>query len=282
MQPLKSLAIATATASFLLLAPLSSYAAQGDLPSQLEEARQEGSIWASLAVNRHLSGYTISIDVEQGVARLEGEVETQVERDLAEQIALQTRGIERVDNQLKVNAGLADQPPAPRKFAQQFDDATLTATIKSKLLWNTRTEAMDIQVHTRNGVVTLKGRAKSPEAKELAGNLARNTQGVYEVNNLISISGEDSVASRTEDPATEATAVLSDAWITSKVKASLLYSRNLDGLTIKVDTKDGLVTLGGVVMSTEEKTLAIEIARNVRGVRGVDADLLKVAGKANQ
>ena len=57
---------------------------------------------------------------------------------------------------------------------------------------------------------------------------------------------------------------------------SLIYSRNLDGLGITVDTQQGMVNLSGKVLSNAEKQLAVETARNIRGVRGVDADALRV------
>ncbi|EIK97596.1 hypothetical protein PMM47T1_07416 [Pseudomonas sp. M47T1] len=250
------------------------------ISSQLQAARQEGSIWTSFALNRHLSPFKIDVSVSQGVATLKGRVENDVDRDLAEQIALQTSGIDKVDNQLAVDPALADQPPVQKQIAQRFDDATLTATIKSKLLWNSATQALDTEVSTQGGVVTLKGHAQTAEAKQLAGDLATNTEGVTQVNNLISLSAADTQTTKAETEAKATEASLSDAWITSKVKASLLYSRNLDGLNINVDTKTGMVTLTGVVASTDEKTQAVDIARNIRGVRGVDADLLKVAGKS--
>lgn len=40
-----------------------------------------------------------------------------------------------------------------------------------------------------------------------------------------------------------------------------------------------MVRLSGEVVSAEQKTIAVEIARQIIGVRGVDADLLKVATK---
>ena len=75
----------------------------------------------------------------------------------------------------------------------------------------------------------------------------------------------------------EARENISDSWITSKVKASFFYSRNLDAMNISVNTDDGLVSLRGSVLSSAEKRLAVEIARNIRGVRGVDADALRIS-----
>lgn len=280
MHPLKKLALATATTLALGLAPFMASAAQSDLSTQLAEARQEGSIWTAFALNRHLSPFKIDVHVDQGTAVLKGKVENQVDRELAERIALDTQGIQKVDNQLEIDANVAAEPGTKANMAQRFEDATLTATVKSKLLWNSVTEALNIDVDSAAGVVTLKGRATSPEGKDLAGSLASNTDGVTSVNNLISISAADSIASRTEPQASNPAEQLSDAWITSKVKSSLIYSRNLDGLNIKVETKDGLVTLNGVVANFAEKELAVEITRNIRGVKGVNADALKVMARS--
>ncbi|EPJ77162.1 MULTISPECIES: BON domain-containing protein [Pseudomonas] len=279
MHPLKKLALATATITVLGMNPLLASAAQQDLPSQLAEARQEGSIWTAFALNRHLSPFKIDVNVEQGTAILKGKVENEVDRELAQRIALDVSGIDKVDNQLEVDANVAAEPGTKANLAQSFEDATLTATVKSKLLWNSVTEALNIDVDSKDGVVTLKGRATSPEAKELAGSLASNTNGVTSVNNLVSLSAQDSIASKVQPPSANPVEQLSDAWITSKVKSSLIYSRNLDGLNIKVETKEGLVTLNGIVANFAEKELAVETARNIRGVKGVNADALKVMAR---
>ncbi|WP_122848144.1 BON domain-containing protein [Pseudomonas viridiflava] len=279
MHSLKKIALITATAAVLGSSPLLAQA-QGDLPTQLAEARQEGSIWTAFALNKHLSPFKIDVDVEQGTATLKGKVENEVDRELAERIALDIKGIDKVDNQLETDATLASEPGTKANMAQRFEDATLVATVKSKLLWSSVTEALNIDVDSKDGVVTLKGRAQSPEAKELAGSLASNTDGVVSVNNLISLSAADSIAAKTQPQNLNPVEQLSDAWVTSKVKSSLIYSRNLDGLNIKVDTKEGLVTLNGVVANFAEKELAVEIARNIRGVKGVNADALKVMARS--
>ncbi|MCD5983330.1 BON domain-containing protein [Pseudomonas sp. CDFA 610] len=279
MHSLKKIALITATAAVLGSGPLLAHA-QGDLPTQLAEARQEGSIWTAFALNKHLSPFKIDVDVAQGTATLKGKVENEVDRELAERIALDIKGIDKVDNQLEIDAAVASEPGTKANMAQRFEDATLVATVKSKLLWSSVTEALNIDVDSKDGVVTLKGRAQSPEAKELAGSLASNTDGVVSVNNLISLSAADSIAAKTQPQNLNPVEQLSDAWVTSKVKSSLIYSRNLDGLNIKVDTKDGLVTLNGVVANFAEKELAVEIARNIRGVKGVNADALKVMARS--
>jgi osmotically-inducible protein OsmY len=282
MQPLKKIALAMAAASLIGITPIAAQAAQGDLQTQLAQARQEGSIWTAFALNRHLSPFNIGVKVEQGTAVLTGKVENQVDKDLATQIASDTQGINKVDNQLQIDPQVAAEPGTKANMAQRFDDATLTATIKSKLLWNSVTEGLNIEVAAAQGVVTLKGQAKDADAKQLAGSLSSNTDGVTEVNNLISVSARDTQAIKEQNEA-QANSVreeFSDAWITSKVKSSLIYSRNLDGLNIKVDTKSGVVSLDGVVANYAEKELAVEIARNIRGVKGVDADTLRVMARS--
>ena len=278
MHKLKTLALATATAGLIGLVPFSAFAADGDTSRQLSEARQEGSIWTTFALNRHLNPFTIDVDVENGSAKLTGNVETAVERDLAEQLALGIEGVTKVDNQLKVDPNVESQVSSKPTMAQRFDDATTVATVKSKLLWNSNTEGLDIKVQADNGNLTLSGDAQSQAAKDLAGSLASNTDGVRKVDNQIRVSGDATAAAKTQNAADDAGQAISDVWITSKVKSSFIYSRNLDGLDISVTTKDGQVSLGGSVSSSAQKQLAVETARNIRGVRGVNADAMKVAG----
>lgn len=70
--------------------------------------------------------------------------------------------------------------------------------------------------------------------------------------------------------------VLNDAWITSKVKSSFLFSRFLGGTDISVETQDGAVTLRGKVATPAEKELAEQTARNIRGVREVKTGALDI------
>ncbi|MFJ4345101.1 BON domain-containing protein [Pseudomonas sp. NPDC089401] len=249
------------------------------LADPVQDARLQGSLQTALSLNRILNPFRIQVEVEGARARLTGEVENAVERDLAEHVALATRGIEQVDNQLQVNPRLVERPLELRAYAQRLEDATLAAIIRARLLWSRLTEKAAIDVQSSDGVVTLRGKVDSAEAKELAGLLARTSDGVHLVNNLVSLDTAAMAKARENPVDAPSGPPPSDSWVVDKIQTSYRFSRNLDGLNIKVASEQGMVRLSGEVVSSEQKTIAVDIARQIVGVRGVDADLLRVASK---
>ncbi|KLD77742.1 BON domain-containing protein [Xanthomonas hyacinthi] len=73
---------------------------------------------------------------------------------------------------------------------------------------------------------------------------------------------------------------VADTWITTKVKADLLATKDVSGTDIKVETLNGTVTLSGAVESKAQHDKAIAVAKMIDGVKKVDASGLKVAGAA--
>ena len=245
----------------------------------VQDARLEGALQTALSLNRMLNPFRIKVEVDGKQARLSGEVENEVERQLAEDVARATRAIEQVENQLQVNAQLVERPLELRAYAQRLEDATLAAVIRARLVWSRTTEKAPIEVQSSDGVVTLRGRVDSAEAKELAGVVARTTDGVHLVNNLVSLDTAAMAKAREMPVGAPTGPQPSDSWIIDKIQNSYRFSRNLDGLNLKVASEAGMVRLSGGVVSSEQKTSAVELARQIIGVRGVDADLLKVAAK---
>lgn len=70
---------------------------------------------------------------------------------------------------------------------QQVDDAAITAAVKSKLAADGNINPFNIDVDTNEGVVTLQGRVDKEEARTEAERLARETDGVRRVINLIKV-----------------------------------------------------------------------------------------------
>ncbi len=165
--------------------------------SEIKDAWMEGKLEASLLFNEHLNSFNIDTDVENGVAYLTGTVESDIDRDLAGEIAQSIKGVTKVKNELKVDAEKSKQvagTDASREretFKQSVKNATLTAKIKSQLLLNSNTSGMAINVDSANGQVTLTGKVDSAEEKELAERIAENTDGVQLVNNRLTVDKSD-------------------------------------------------------------------------------------------
>lgn len=173
-----------------------------------------------------------------------------------------------------------------RTVATAIDDATITGSVKSKLLADERTKGFDINVDTARGVVTLTGGADSQLAKNTAGSLAASATGVVRVNNQLMVRAAGSESRQDANTATASGEVreamdesgdgIDDGWITTKVKSQLLADPDTKGLNIMVETHANIVHLSGVAATTASRNLAISIARNTKGVRSVDATRLSV------
>lgn len=185
------------------------------------------------------------------------------------------------------SAYAGDHGEKPQRTAGQvIDDATITTSVKTKLLADERTKGFDINVDTCKGKVTLSGGADSMSSKLAASELAHSANGVLSVDNQLVVAAPGSKARQAANTATasgevreglsESGEVINDAWITTKVKTKLLADENVAGSDIKVETKDNVVHLIGVVASNEERAVAIRIAENTEGVRDVEADDLVV------
>ena len=81
---------------------------------------------------------------------------------------------------------------------------------------------------------------------------------------------------KTKELAKKTEAVVTDAAVTSAVKARFLADSTVKGLKIDVDTSGGVVTLNGTVSSQAEASRAVMLARNTDGVKRV-VNHLKVA-----
>ncbi|MFP5263257.1 MAG: BON domain-containing protein [Blastocatellia bacterium] len=140
-------------------------------------------------------------------------------------------------------------------------DVGTTTKVKAAFGLSKRVSAYDIGVTTTDGVVTLTGLVPSEDVKSLAGEIARDTQGVRQVNNEIQI-----------DPAarpTSESARVEDLEIRTSILESFARSPELGGKAIEVKVENRIVTLGGAVETTAQRNGAEQTARAVDGVAGV-------------
>lgn len=139
----------------------------------------------------------------------------------------------------------------------QLNDATLTSRVKARLAGDPEVEATDLDVDTRDGVVTLGGYVDSRDEMANAVEVAESTDGVRRVINLLQVNGE-SIGEQ-----------FSDAAVTSRVKWRLTSDPQVKARNIDVDTHKNVVTLSGLVENQAAKDEALQVARSTEGVEAV-------------
>src|SRR5687768_9284907 len=70
-----------------------------------------------------------------------------------------------------------------------------------------------------------------------------------------------------------------DTWITTKIKGEYAAKPGVSAINIKVDTKNGVVTLSGDAKDKAEADKAVSIAKDTKGVVSVKNDIKVVAKK---
>lgn len=147
------------------------------------------------------------------------------------------------------------------KSAQRTDSG-VTSVIQASLEANDKVKARQVEVQTREGVVYLTGVVDTEEARREAGRVAWRTEGVYGVENALTV-GERTVGSWVDD-----------VMISSKVKSRLIANSDIKAGDIDVSSSQGVVTLIGRVGSASIKNQAERIARDTSGVKDVNNELL--------
>jgi hyperosmotically inducible periplasmic protein len=140
--------------------------------------------------NPHLNNLSIDTEVKNGEVMLTGTVRSDIDRDLAEEIAKSLDGVKSVGNSLEIKEDMEDPglPESDTNFLQKVKDATTTAQVKTRLIGNENISAGDIDVDTKNDVVRLSGMVRSATERQLAEFIARNTSGVLAVSNELEVS----------------------------------------------------------------------------------------------
>lgn len=156
----------------------------------------EAKLATTILLNRHLSIFEIDTAVKNKVAILTGTVSSDIDKDLAGELAKSIDGITAVQNRIAVDESKArtdkraDSSAQNRSFGQRIDDLTTTAAIKSKLIANSNVSAMAVNIDTVYGKVVLSGTVESAEKKALIEQIAKNSQGVLDVDSNLQIKAE--------------------------------------------------------------------------------------------
>jgi hyperosmotically inducible protein len=140
-----------------------------------------------------------------------------------------------------------------------IDDSVITAEVKSALLADQDIRGLGISVETRKGLVQLRGFADSQARIDQAVSLARNVEGVKDIDNGINLrDARQSLGTKVDD-----------STLTVRVKTALLTDANISSADIKVASSEGVVQLSGFVNNQAQIDQAVRLAGAVEGASSV-------------
>ena len=143
--------------------------------------------------------------------------------------------------------------------ASEMDDR-IESSAKKSYVFKTYLKADSIKTESKNGAVTLTGTVAESSHKSLAQDTVENLPGVKSVDNRLKVKGENH-------------AEHSDGWLSTKVKTTLWFHRNVSASGTDVYVKDGVVSLRGEASSQAQRELTAEYAKDVEGVKDVKNEL---------
>jgi hyperosmotically inducible protein len=144
-----------------------------------EQTKMQQQIQGKLRKDADLKNNSITVSVENSVAKLKGSVDTANEKAKAEELA-HVDGIVRVDNELDVGS---------KSVGTAVTDTAVTAKLKTEFLADDNLKHSDISVTTNNGVVTLSGTVATQAQSEHATAVAQSADGVKTVSNKLRVTG---------------------------------------------------------------------------------------------
>lgn len=161
----------------------------------------------------------------------------------------------------KMEQGKDKAKSTTQEAKTMVNDSWVTSKTKIALYADERVKGTQVTVETKNGVVHLRGKVDSAEAKSTAGEIAKNIEGAQSVKNDLQV----------VSPTTRKAVDANDKDIAKAVESRMAKDTMLKKVEVRAD--GGVVTLTGEVPSINAAAKASEMARGVPGVKSVKNEL---------
>jgi hyperosmotically inducible protein len=169
-----------AATALLGMAACSSTRTQRAPGEQVDDAALLTSVKSALASDPITESGEINVDVNRGIVKLSGFVDSSKEQAQAVQVARSVKGVKEVKNDIAVQT-------KNESTGDAIDDSVLTAKVKTALITSPETKAHQINVETKQGVVQMSGFVDTAAAKAAATTVAKSVTGVKGVKNELSV-----------------------------------------------------------------------------------------------
>jgi osmotically-inducible protein OsmY len=153
----------------------------GEQPSEHSDGWMTMKVKGVLAFHKNVSASDTEVSTQDGVVTLSGTADNEAQRQLTTEYAKDVDGVKEVRNNMTITKH------AHQSLGTKVDDSSITAQIKTTLLFHKSTHSMATKVATKDGVVTLHGEAKNGAERDLVTKLAEDIEGVKLVHNRMTV-----------------------------------------------------------------------------------------------
>lgn len=148
--------------------------------------------------------------------------------------------------------------PGKRTFGGYVDDKQLKTIISVNLKKaDQKLKDANVNVTVYNGVVLLTGQVPTKEAREKAGQVARQVNKVRQVHNELQVLPNTAMLSRTND-----------SWLATKINTKLMAHRDIKSSRVIVVVENSTVYLMGLLTRVQTEKIT-DVARTTKGVAKV-------------
>ena len=164
---------------------------KGEVPAANTDALIIYKVKSALWFHRNVNATETEVYAKDGIVTLRGKATSAAQKDLTTEYAKDVEGVKDVKNEMAVSDeamtnGSKTMGEKIDTISESIDDISITALVKTTLLYHRSTSAHKTTVNTKDSIVYLGGNAKNAAEKDLATKFVSDVHGVkMVVNNMI-------------------------------------------------------------------------------------------------
>ena len=153
----------------------------------------------------------------------------------------------------------------PRSIGTQIDDSIMQKNLTTRIILLDKKYLLSTKTKVLDGRIFLTGKVDDPEDKLKLTKLAWETDGVRSVRNDIKIKEDFNFKQSAQD-----------IFITTQLRTALITNKKIKASNYQIDTYKKKIYIYGIAISSEEKDLVVQEAKNIPDIKDVIASILLV------
>ena len=153
----------------------------------------------------------------------------------------------------------------PRSLGTQIDDSIMQKNLSARLILMDKKHFLSIKSKVLDGRIFLTGKVDNPEEKLKITKLAWETEGARSVRNDIKIKEKFNFQQSAKD-----------ILITSQLRTALILNKEIKATNYQIDTYKKKIYVYGIALTSDEKDLVVNEAKEILDVEDVIVSILIV------